>query len=321
MATIVRGVACSHSPQLNVPPETWFERANWDRDNAVFSFSEALARAPENIGQEINIETFTYRHNACQEAISRLHDIYVACAPDVVVIVGGDQREMFLDDGVPAFCVYRGESVLDIPRDRDKLHPSSLIGEWAYHGTETVERPTEADLGEHLTSSLTQSGFDVGQMLTQPKGRSIGHAFTFIHRRIMMDPIVPIVPVLVNCDHPINQPTASRCWDFGEALRTAIDDWSSDARVMLVASGGLSHFEVMESWDREVLEALRTGDRNWLGAISKDQLVLGTAEINNWIVVGAAMHEDFSMEVVDYVPAYRSEGGTGCGMGFVEWHR
>src|ERR1700704_6157262 len=48
----------------------------------------------------------------------------------------------------------------------------------------------------------------------------------------------------------------------------------------------------------------------------------GTSEIKNWIAVAGAMSEsDLPMTLVDYVPCYRSEAGTGSGMGFATWGR
>jgi 3-O-methylgallate 3,4-dioxygenase len=46
----------------------------------------------------------------------------------------------------------------------------------------------------------------------------------------------------------------------------------------------------------------------------------GTSEVKNWIPVAGAMDElGFGMEVIDYVPCYRSEAGTGNAMAFATW--
>ena len=46
----------------------------------------------------------------------------------------------------------------------------------------------------------------------------------------------------------------------------------------------------------------------------------GTSEIRNWLVVAGAMQEsDKQMKLVDYVPCYRSEAGSGCAMAFATW--
>ena len=47
---------------------------------------------------------------------------------------------------------------------------------------------------------------------------------------------------------------------------------------------------------------------------------MGTAEIKNWYPVIAAMNEtELEYHLVDYVPCYRSEAGTGNAMAFVYW--
>jgi 3-O-methylgallate 3,4-dioxygenase len=67
-----------------------------------------------------------------------------------------------------------------------------------------------------------------------------------------------------------------------------------------------------------VLDALRPRDLQKIGSIAQRELMSGTSEIRNWIVVaGAAEH--LELDVVDYVPAYRSHAGTGVGMGFARW--
>ncbi len=45
-----------------------------------------------------------------------------------------------------------------------------------------------------------------------------------------------------------------------------------------------------------------------------------TSETKNWITVAGILAETgLEMNLIDYVPAYRSEGGTGCGMAFASW--
>ncbi|MGE0304343.1 MAG: hypothetical protein AB7Q27_01105 [Acidimicrobiia bacterium] len=319
MATIVGGLGTSHSPQLSMPGSTWSERAEWDRTTTLFSFADAATRAPAGILDEITEQAFEANHARCQAAITRLHELLVGHAPDVVVVVGDDQNEMFLDDGYPAVAILRADTLIDAPRPLDSLHPSSRRAEWAYHGTEAVERPGAPELAWHIVAHLSQSGFDVTQLARQPEGRSLGHAFTFVQRRLMGDHIVPVVPIMINTDHAPNIPTPRRCLEIGAELRAAIDSWDSDQRVLLVASGGLSHFEVDAVLDRHVLDAIGERDHEALANLPVERLVLGTAEIRNWIIVAAALADGYEFNLIDYVAAYRSEAATGCGMGFAEW--
>lgn len=319
MAIVVGGLATSHSPQLNTEPPVWLQRAEWDRYNPVFDF-ETLLQRPDlpDLEGRLGLEAFGRSYDACQAALARLREVYLEIAPDIVVIVGDDQHEMFAGPVIPAIAVYAADEIDDIPRPLDSLHPSQVAGEWAYHGTETVTRPTAGALGRHLIGRLTERGFDITQIRSQPEGRSIGHAFTFVHRRIMVDRIVPILPIMVNTDHTLSAPKMARCWELGAAIRAALDDFPGTERILVVGSGGLSHFKLDEELDRAALDAIAAQDVDALSALPEAELILGTSEIRNWAVAAGAL-QDHTLKLVDYVAAYRSEAGTGCGMGFAVW--
>jgi seryl-tRNA synthetase len=47
----------------------------------------------------------------------------------------------------------------------------------------------------------------------------------------------------------------------------------------------------------------------------------GNSEIKNWITLAGVMADaDLPMDLLDYVPCYRTEAGTGCGMAFARWN-
>ena len=149
---------------------------------------------------------------------------------------------------------------------------------------------------------------------------SAPHAYGFVYRRVMRDKVVPHVPVFVNTFYPPNQPPAGRCFEFGRALARAIAAWPRDWKVAVIASGGLTHFVIDESFDRCVLEALQKGDATKLASLPESMFQSGTSEIKNWIAVAGAMAEaGLTMNLIDYVPCYRSEAGTGSAMGFAKW--
>ena len=157
--------------------------------------------------------------------------------------------------------------------------------------------------------------------MKQHPRRPLGHAFTFVRRRLMDlgRPPVPMIPIMINTFYPPNQPTPERCYALGQAIRRAIGSFDEKRRVAIVASGGLSHFVVDEALDRRVLKALADRRPELLTSIPAGTLVSGTSEIRNWIVVAGAC-EDYAVDVIDYVAAYRSPALTGCGMGFAAWH-
>jgi 3-O-methylgallate 3,4-dioxygenase len=73
-----------------------------------------------------------------------------------------------------------------------------------------------------------------------------------------------------------------------------------------------------EELDARILDGLKAGDGARLGALTQSELTSGTSEVRNWIALAGAT-QDLKMEVLDYVPTYRSPAGTGCGMAFVRW--
>jgi 3-O-methylgallate 3,4-dioxygenase len=103
-------------------------------------------------------------------------------------------------------------------------------------------------------------------------------------------------------------------------LARSIAAWPGDQKVVVIASGGLTHFVVNESFDHIVLEAMKQGDAATLSNLPEEMFQSGTSEIKNWITVAGMMAEaGMAMELVDYVPCYRSEAGSGSGMGFAQW--
>ena len=175
--------------------------------------------------------------------------------------------------------------------------------------------PVASGLARYLTESLVTNGFDISHSEKLPRPTGEGHAYGFVHHRLMTDYTAPIVPVMLNTYFPPNQPTPARCFALGQALGDAVRAWPEDIRVAFVASGGLSHFTVDPDLDRFVLDAFLARDGETLGNIPRVRLNSGNSEIRNWITVAGAC-ADLVPEWHDYIPCYRTPAGTGCGMGF-----
>ena len=330
MAEIVVGVACSHSPQLSTPVATWREHAARDRSNPellgtdgqIHSFDELVPMAPRGIGDELTDDVFVAKNERMQAGIRECKQILHDSGATVAVIFGNDHKEMFGDDGMPAFAVYRGETVPDkpVPTARMKILPDVLrAAQWAYHDREkTVDYPVQSDLAWLITEHLMEVGFDPSQMTEQPPGRTLGHAWTYARRQLMGSVPLPMVPIALNSLYPPNQPSPARCFAFGRAVGDAVAAWESDERVAVITTGGLSHFVVDQELDRTVLDAITSHDETTLAGLDRRKLNSGNSEILNWITAAGALTQ-LQMKVVDYVPAYRSEAGTGVGMGFVAW--
>lgn len=330
MARIVLGLGSSHTPQLSTSIDWWEDHANRDRgnphllgrDGEMHTYDELLAEKSWNVdASRLTPEVWKEAHQRAQDGIAQLGKILQEVDPDAVVVIGDDQEELFLDDGTPTFAVYWGETIRDFAPDEE--HQESMAAGlraalWAAHSDTGEEYPVPSKLGLHVIESLMTEEFDVAQLATQREGRSVGHAFTFPRRRMMGEKIIPLLPILINTYYEPNQPSARRCYLLGRALRRAIETYPEDMTVAVIASGGLSHFVVDEELDHRVLDGLRTRDFDSLATIQRKYMRSGTSESLNWIAAGGAL-EHLSMELIDYVPAYRSPAGTGVGMAFAAW--
>ena len=335
MAELVLGIGTSHGPLLSTPPDKWGLRAVDDRKNPrhyfknrTWSFDELLkARGADTFTGEITPEARQRHYDACQAAIATLGDVFAETRPDVAVIFGDDQMEMFTEASIPAFSVFWGETIDHAPPDAEhvaKMPPGITIAIPGHAPPQATAYRGVPELGRHIIEGLIADAFDVAAMKTIPAGHhghpSAPHAYGFLYRQIMRDRVVPNVPVVLNTFYPPNQPTVRRCYDFGRSVVRAIRSWKSDARVALIASCGLTHFVIDEEVDQIILEAMRTNDIDRLAALGEATFQAGTSEVKNWIPVFGAMSDlGYKMTLVDYVPCYRSEAGTGNAMGFVHW--
>ncbi|MBX5467239.1 MAG: protocatechuate 3,4-dioxygenase [Firmicutes bacterium] len=319
MAEIVLAVGTSHSPQLSIPPEGWQALGEMDRANPDIPFAELERRRAKGLQSALNRAEWQARYARCQAAITQLGAFLTAQPLDALVVVGDDQGELWGPEEHPALAVFAGETVWDVPIDPKTVAPAYRPAMWAWHGTAPEPYAGHPALARHILEGLTRRGFDATQVTQQLPGRTLGHAFTFVRRRLGVPPSVPLVPVMLNEFFPPNIPTPARCVALGEALGDILASWADDKRIGLVASGGLTHFVIEEEIDRAVLDALVQQRPDRLADLPEAQLVSGSAEIRNWIVVAAAVAGRLRPNVVDYVPTYRSEAGTGVGMGFMIW--
>jgi hypothetical protein len=146
----------------------------------------------------------------------------------------------------------------------------------------------------------------------------MGHAFAFIQSQVMVDPVIPIVPVLLNALYPPNQPTPAQCLAIGEGIGRAVAAFPGNGRVGIAASGGLSHFVVDEGLDGAVVRALVNRDDAALADLPLHKLNSGNAEIRNWICAAGAL-KALRVQDIEYIAGYRTRAGTGVGLGFATW--
>jgi hypothetical protein len=327
MARIVLGLATSHSPLLSTPIDQWEEgHAAKDRRDYAAVLAERSARNAAWIGPELTIERWRQKYAAVQEAIARLGEGFAEMNPDVVVIVGDDQQEVFRHEARPALALYCGEFLHVVPPDTSGVEDFRRASKWAEYGDEAATYTCEPTLGKQLIESLVEQEFDVMAMSELPPGRQIGHAYNFVSRRLMRGSIRPYVPIMLNVFYGLNQPTLRRCYQLGKALRRAIESWENDSTVAVIASGGLSHTMIDEELDRGILAAMQEKDEAGMTQWPEERFHFpgkfgfGTGEIKSWVAVAGAMQDSsIEMNLVDYIPLYRTSAGTGVGAAFAYW--
>jgi 3-O-methylgallate 3,4-dioxygenase len=341
MAKVVGVFNVAHTPFCFMPPENW---------NAV--------RATRPIRDDVpmdDLESSRDKSRRIAAAFKTLKEKLNEARPDVIVIFGDDQMECFDFRNFPAFAVYVGEEfegALSSPEalahdafdsvgmKRDDA-PDLGANAPAHTGPTRGRIKGHPALATAILRGLMQRGFDPAFSMDMPKPEEgVGHAF-MRPAETLTDLKTPIVPILMNCYYA-PQPTGRRSYEFGKAVRAAIDEYPDDIRVAIVGSGGLWHTPgaknayLDETFDRESLALMEKGDIRGMAEYfdnykipegdTSQQLTGrgpastgmpafsgpqgGTRETCNWIAASAAMDGKPGV-LIDYVPVYASPIGTG----------
>jgi catalytic LigB subunit of aromatic ring-opening dioxygenase len=358
MAQIVLGIATSHTPMLALSADLWGSYAQRDAENPelafppdglVMPYREALDAVPPEVRAKYRgAEPYAAQAAQCQRALDALAGTLRACRPDVTVVITDDQDEWFFEDNMPALAVYWGETAPLRPRYmppgvRDRAVAEAIT---RGYGDVAMDVPVASAFGRYLIEYLIEHDFDVAHVRdgkplyggrvarryptkngelqyvreTPPREQGLPHGVSFVVKRLFDNRPGAILPVFQNTCYPPNQPTPRRSFAMGEAMAAAVRAWSEPATVAIVASGGLSHFVVDEELDRAVLGALERNDPAALTSIPRHRLHSAASEALNWIALGGAMHAtSLTMELLAYVPVYRTPAATGGGWAFARW--
>ena len=144
--------------------------------------------------------------------------------PQVAVVIYNDHGLNFFLDKMPTFAVGAAAEY----RNADEGWGLEPVGPFAGN----------PELSWHLIESLVADEFDVTscQEMLVDHGFAVPMALLWPERA--RAPLA--LPISVNMvQHPL--PTPSRCYQFGRALGKAIASFPQDLRVVIVATGGLSH--------------------------------------------------------------------------------
>ena len=165
--------------------------------------------------QVVNVDGATRFRNA----LDRARETIAAARPDVAVIIGSNHFRGFWLDLIPAFTLGVGE----------------VIGSGEAK-TPAGPQLTDPAFARRLAGELVDRGTEVAISARM----QIDHGQTHAIQYLLRDLPVPVVPLVVNV-FAAPLPRISRCVELGRNLAAAVAAMPEDRRVVVIASGGLSH--------------------------------------------------------------------------------
>ena len=224
--------------------------------------------------------------------------------PDIAVVVYNDHGLNFFLDKLPTFAVGAAPQYLNADEG------------WGIPTLPPFEG--DQDLSWHLIESLIAEEFD----LTTCQEMLVDHAFTLPMALLWPEQgnwPVRTVPVCVNTvQFPL--PSVKRCYSLGQAIGNAIESWDTDARVVIIGTGGLSHQLdgkragfINKEFDLMFMDKL-ISDPLWITRYSIDDLVelTGTqgVELLNWVIARSALRGEVIMKHSNYhIPISNTAAG------------
>ena len=232
-----------------------------------------------------------------QRTFGLLREVVEAARPDALLLVANDQFVNFFYNNIPTFCLGVG---------------TETRGQFARHA---FAYPCQEALARELLAALIEEGFD----LAFSEKLELEHTqMVPLHYVLPPGGPTPLIPLFVNT-WVAPQPTPRRCYALGAALARAVA--ASDARVAILATGGLSHFpgrpkigQIDVDFDRPLLDTVARGEGRALAEYSVSQLAdVGNEEFLNWMVALGAAGD--ATATVYYEPDQ-----VATGIGFAVWH-
>ncbi len=225
--------------------------------------------------------------------------------PDAIVIFSTDHFDRCFYDNLPAFLVGVGEQA------------EGPINEW-------LRLPkVKLNIASGLARSIVSEGLDQGVDFAFSQELPLDHAEVVPLSFITPNWNVPIVPIVVNAFAP-PMPSLKRCWRVGAFVGEVIQRWPENKRVLVMGTGGLSHWvgpprtgTVNADFDRWFLQCLIDRKANEVIEKYKKAEDLeeiagnGGQEIRDWLAVAGAVPAHLRARVLAYEPIPQWATGTG----------
>ena len=216
-------------------------------------------------------------------AFAPLRDWLAQQKPDVALFIYNDHVTSFFFDHYSAFALGIGErfEVADEGGGARALPAVSGHPKFA----------------AHLGASLVADEFDMSFFQDKPLDHGCFSPLSVLceHEPGWPFPIVPLQVGVLQAPSP----SARRCHRLGQGLRRAIESYPEDLRVVIIATGGLSHqvhgeragFNNTE-WDARFLELIEKDPERLAGMTLAELAEIGgyeSAEVVMWLVMRGAL--------------------------------
>jgi 3-O-methylgallate 3,4-dioxygenase len=314
LAKIVAGFGTSYSPQLQLPVEDWPELGRNDvltllggkyREDA---YQELVRGVPEDVVVGIDPLEQARRHNVCQSHVQTISRRLSELELDALILLAEDEQGLLDLCGGPEVLVFGGARV-----------PYRFAGmptgsSWVY-GEESVDFTGAPDIADLIYKQLRYAAANVSTLTALPGDRGIGHHIGFVNTRLLGDRRLPILPLLFNSARLPDPITAYR---IGENIATSVAGMPGLMRIGVLAVGGLSHIKIDEELDRTLLSACKRAECSVIASLPCDGGTHSHGHNRPWLAAAGAMSR-LRMELLGYVPMYRSVAATGCGLAFASW--
>ena len=312
------GLASSHAPGMYTPKDQLV--AGFTMVNEWASHMGALLPSAFSRMNQADLEAHWQRFRNAHAALRKQLESF---NPDALIIVGGDQSEMFDNSNKANMMIYTGSDAFGL---NSGLMFAGMTGEQYL-----THYKCDMQLSKWILNELiTREGFDItasdemrplGNVMGRP-ANGLPHAF-INPAEIMPRPDLPTILIYENTYDPPAMLSASRCYQLGQALARIME--KSGKRIAIYGSGGLSHdiggprtMWIDEPLDHWGLDQLTCGNGQALESLyTFDSATLrsGTGEIRAWVTVAGAMeYKGAKATVVDYIPAHETQ--TGCGFAY-----
>ena len=171
MAKLVLGLGTSHSPLVATDAPMWEQRAISDRSNPELYDLEGnhrtydeLARSGRSYEREASLEHLTQQSRRVQAALDRLAADLAAARPDVVLIVGDDQHELFDAGNLPAISIFYGDKAITHTFGQRRIGDPEFMRvlSKAYAMDQHHEFECDGEFAQGLIEHLIESSVDIG---------------------------------------------------------------------------------------------------------------------------------------------------------------